>query len=252
MLNVSNLFCGYNNKDIIKDISFEIEPGSNLCIIGPNGCGKSTLHKALANLIPYRGSIKIDGIEISNIKRKTLAKKIALLTQMNSIYFPYTIYETVSLGRYCHMNGMVPRLSSIDKDIIYDSMERLGLWGIRNTKINQLSGGQLQRVFLAKIFAQDPKIILLDEPTNHLDLKYQIEILQYINEWVKQNERAVVAVLHDLNLVQLYGNKVILLNDGKKHAYGTLKDVLINNALEEVYKIDIKKWMTEVLAKWQV
>jgi iron complex transport system ATP-binding protein len=150
------------------------------------------------------------------------------------------------------MNGMVPRLSSIDKDIIYDSMERLGLWGIRNTKINQLSGGQLQRVFLAKIFAQDPKIILLDEPTNHLDLKYQIEILQYINEWVKQNERAVVAVLHDLNLVQLYGNKVILLNDGKKHAYGTLKDVLINNALEEVYKIDIKKWMTEVLAKWQV
>jgi len=251
MLSVDNLFCGYNDKDIIKDISFNLEPGSSLCIIGPNGCGKSTLLKSLANLIPYRGSIKIDGIEISNMKRKALAKKIALMTQMKSIYFPYTVYETVALGRYCHMNGMVPRLSSIDKDAIYDSMERLGLLNIRNTKINQLSGGQLQRVFLAKIFAQDPKIILLDEPTNHLDLKYQIEILEYINEWVKQKERAVVAVLHDLNLVQLYCNKVILLNDGKKHAYGTIKDIITGNALEEVYKIDIKNWMTKVLLKWQ-
>lgn len=251
MLSVDNLFCGYNDKDIIKDISFNLEPGSSLCIIGPNGCGKSTLLKSLANLIPYRGSIKTDGIEISNMKRKALAKKIALMTQMKSIYFPYTVYETVALGRYCHMNGMVPRLSSIDKDAIYDSMERLGLLNIRNTKINQLSGGQLQRVFLAKIFAQDPKIILLDEPTNHLDLKYQIEILEYINEWVKQKERAVVAVLHDLNLVQLYCNKVILLNDGKKHAYGTIKDIITGNALEEVYKIDIKNWMTKVLLKWQ-
>ncbi|SHJ27778.1 ABC transporter ATP-binding protein [Lutispora thermophila] len=251
MLSVNHIFCGYNNQDIIKDISFDVEAGCNLSIIGPNGCGKSTLLKAIAHIIPYRGSIKIGETEISETKRKDLAKNIALMTQINSIHFPYTVYETVSLGRYCHMDGMLPRLSSLDKDIIYDSMEKVGLLSIRNAKINQLSGSQLQRVFLAKIFAQDPKIILLDEPTNHLDLRYQIELLEYIKQWKKKKERAVVTVLHDLNLVQEYADKVILLNNGEKFQYGAIKDILSNKSLEEVYKIDIKKWMTKVMIKWQ-
>lgn len=251
MFNVNHIFCGYNNQDIIKDISFDLEPGCNLSIIGPNGCGKSTLLKALAHIIPYKGSIRIDNTEIKKMNRKTLARNIALMTQINSIYFPYTVYETVSLGRYCHMDSVLPRLSPLDKDIIYDSMEKVGLLSIRNAKINQLSGGQLQRVFLAKIFAQDPKIILLDEPTNHLDLRYQIELLEYINEWKRQKERATITVLHDLNLVQEYADKVILLSNGKMHSYGSTKDILINDALEEVYRIDIKKWMTKVLIKWE-
>ena len=250
ILNVSNIFCGYDNRYIIKGIEFNIKKGDNLCIIGPNGCGKTTLLKALAYLIPYRGSIRLNGVEISQIDRKTLARDIALMTQINSIYFPYTVFETVSLGRYAHINGLFSRLSSQDRDIVFDSLEKVGLIDIRDCKINELSGGQLQRVFLAKIFAQDPKIILLDEPTNHLDLKCQIELLQYIREWSKQKERAMVAVLHDLNLVQMYADKVLLLNQGAVHGYGAPRQVLSSGALEEVYNIDIKNWMTKALIKW--
>lgn len=250
ILNVSDIFCGYDNLDIIKGIEFNIKKRDNLCIIGPNGCGKTTLLKALAHLIPYRGSIRLNRVEISQINRKSLAKDIALMTQINSIYFPYTVFETVSLGRYAHINGFFSRLSAQDRDIVFDSLEKVGLIDIRDCKINELSGGQLQRVFLAKIFAQDPKIILLDEPTNHLDLKYQIELLQYIREWSKQKERAMVAVLHDLNLVQMYADKVLLLNQGEVHGYGTPSQVLSSGALEEVYNIDIKNWMTKVLTKW--
>ncbi|MFA7573815.1 MAG: ABC transporter ATP-binding protein [Lutispora sp.] len=252
ILTVSNIFCGYDSKDVIKGISLDIEQGDNLCLIGPNGCGKTTLLKALAHLMPYRGSVKLNEIEVSQINRKNLAKDIALMTQINSIYFPYTVYETVSLGRYAHTKGMFSRLTAFDKDIIDYSLEKVGLTNMRKSKINELSGGQLQRVFLAKIFAQDPKVILLDEPTNHLDLKCQIELLEYIKEWTKQRGRAMVAVLHDLNLVQMYADKVLLLNQGSTQGYGTPGDVLSNGALEEVYNIDIKHWMTKVLTKWVI
>ena len=146
---------------------------------------------------------------------QNLANRVALLTQISSVYFPYTVYETVALGRYCHIDSVLPRLTAVDKEIIEDSLEKVGLQDLRDTKINQLSGGQLQRVFLAKTFAQDPKIILLDEPTNHLDLKYQIELLEYVSQWIKHKERAAVTVLHDLNLVQACADRVILLHQGK-------------------------------------
>lgn len=252
ILSVSNIYCGYDRGDVIKGISLDIEQGDNLCIIGPNGCGKTTLLKALAHLIPYRGSVKLNEMEVSQIDRKNLAKDIALMTQINSIYFPYTVYETVSLGRYAHTKGMFSGLTGFDKDIIDYSLEKVGLTNMRKSKINELSGGQLQRVFLAKIFAQDPKVILLDEPTNHLDLKCQIELLEYIKEWTKQRGRAMVAVLHDLNLVQMYADKVLLLNQGNTQGYGTPSEVLSNGTLEEVYNIDIKSWMTNVLTKWVV
>ena len=250
ILSVSHVYCGYHGRDIIKNVSFTVEAGTNLCIIGPNGCGKSTLLKALAHLIPYRGSIRIGETEISQIQRKTLAKQVALLTQISSVYFPYTVYETVALGRYCHIDSVLPRLTAVDKEIIEDSLEKVGLQDLRDTKINQLSGGQLQRVFLAKTFAQDPKIILLDEPTNHLDLKYQIELLEYVSQWIKHKERAAVTVLHDFNLVQACADRVILLHQGESHSSGRPQEILLTDALEEVYKIDVKKWMTNVLQKW--
>lgn len=250
ILSVNNMFCGYDNMDVIKGITFNLEQGDNLCIVGPNGCGKTTLLKALAHLIPYRGNVKLNEVEMSQIKRKFLAKDIAFMTQINSIYFPYTVYETVSLGRYAHAKGMFSGLTAYDKDIINDSLEKVGLINLRNSKINELSGGQLQRVFIAKVFAQDPKIILLDEPTNHLDFKYQIELLEYILEWTKQNNKAMAGVFHDLNLVQMFGNKVLLLSNGKIKDYGAPGEVLSNGTLEEVYNIDIRSWMTKVLTKW--
>lgn len=250
MLEVKNIYCGYSGEDVIKDISFEVKRGENICIVGPNGCGKSTLLKAISNLIPFKGQILLDGEDTKVLKRKELATKVALMTQSSSILFPYSIYETVALGRYAHLNGVFSKLGKNDEEIINNSLEKVGILDIKDKLISELSGGQLQRVFLARAFAQDPDVILLDEPTNHLDLRYQIEILEYLKLWAKENNKIVVAVLHDLNLVQNFGDKVLMLKDGTIINNGDTRDVLNGSDLEKVYGIDIKAFMLRTLKKW--
>lgn len=251
MLEVKNLYCGYNGEYIIKDVSFTVDRGENICIVGPNGCGKSTLLKAISNLIPFKGSVLLDGNDTKSLKRKDLAIKIALMTQSSNILFPYSIYDTVALGRYAHLNGVFSRLNKKDEEIINNSLDKVGLLDIKDKLINELSGGQLQRVFLARAFAQDPDVILLDEPTNHLDLRYQIEMLDYLKVWAKENNKIVVAVLHDLNLVQNFGDKVLMLKDGVIKNNGNTREVLNGSDLEEVYGIDIKAFMIKTLEKWK-
>ena len=250
MLEIKNLYTGYDNKEIIKNINFNVKRGENLCIVGPNGCGKSTLLKSIANILEYKGSIKIDGKEVNTLSRLELAKKIGLMSQMTQMYFPYTVYDTVALGRYAYSKGAFARLSDEDMEIIVDSMKKVGVYELKDKMITQLSGGQLQRVFLARVFAQNPDVILLDEPTNHLDFKHQIELLENLTQWVKDNNKIVVGVLHDLNLVQYFADKVLILKDGSEADYGLPKDVFSRSTLNEVYGIDIKKFMTNILEKW--
>ncbi len=250
MLEINKLYSGYNGIDIIKDINVNINKGENLCIIGPNGCGKSTLLKTIANIIDYRGNIKIDNLEVSSLKRKELAKKIGLMSQISQIYFPYSVYDAVSIGRYAYNDNLFG-ISKKDKDIILDCIDKVGLIDYKDKMINELSGGQLQRVFLARVFAQDPDIILLDEPTNHLDLKHQIELLENLNKWTKENNKIVIAVLHDLNLVQYIADNVLLLSNGMLIKYGKVDEVLNNDVLKQVYGLDIKEFMINILKKWE-
>ncbi|MEG2788910.1 MAG: ABC transporter ATP-binding protein [Romboutsia sp.] len=251
MLEVKNLYCGYDDIDIIKNVSFKVERGKNLCIVGPNGCGKSTLLKSIASIIEYRGSISIDGMEVCNFSRRNLAKKVGLMSQITQIYFPYTIYETVALGRYAHSKGVFNSLSREDKNIILEAIDKVGLTDLKDKHINELSGGQLQRVFLARTFAQNPDVILLDEPTNHLDLKYQIELLEHLAKWAKDNDKIVIGVLHDLNLVHYFSDAVCLLDHGEIVCYGNSKEVFNGEHLKDVYNIDIKDFMLKVLEKWK-
>lgn len=251
MLKVRNLYCGYDGKDVIKDFNIDITRGQNVSIVGPNGCGKSTLLKAMVSLIDYKGNIFLDGKEVKSIKRKELAKKVALMSQNSQIYFPYTVYETVALGRYAHIDGVFARLSKKDEEIILNCLSNVGILDLKDKLINELSGGQLQRVYLARVFAQEPDIILLDEPTNHLDLKCQIEILEHINKWTKENQKTVIGVLHDLNLVQMFSDDVIMLSEGYIVSKGKTKDVLSEDKLKEVYGVDIKKFMINALEKWR-
>ena len=251
MLEIKEVRCGYDNKEIVKGVSFSVERGNNLCIVGPNGCGKSTLLKSIANLLEYKGSVKLDSKEISKLNRKDLAKNVALMTQASNIYFPYTVYETVALGRYAHLKGVFSRINKEDDEIILKSIVNVGLIDIKDKLISELSGGQLQRVYLARAFAQDPDVILLDEPTNHLDLKCQIEILDYLNKWTKENNKIVIAVLHDLNLVQYIADNVLLLSNGMLIKYGKVSEVLNNDILKQVYGLDIKEFMINILKKWE-
>ncbi|MGL4912926.1 MAG: ABC transporter ATP-binding protein [Romboutsia sp.] len=251
MLEIKNLYSGYDNIDIIKKVNISIDRGKNLCIVGPTGCGTSTLLKSIANIIDYKGSIRIDNKEISKLNRKDLAKKIGLMSQISEVYFPYTVYEAVSLGRYCYTKGPFSSLSKEDYKVIDECIDIVGLSKFKDQMINELSGGQLQRVFLARAFAQDSEVILLDEPTNHLDLKHQIEILDHLNKWAKKNNKIVVGVLHDLNLVQHFADNVIILDHGEIVSYGKAKDVLIDKTLKDVYGIDIKSFMIDTLRKWE-
>lgn len=251
MLEIKNLYCGYNGVDIIKSVNVKVKRGQNISIVGPNGCGKTTLLKSIARLIDYKGSITLDGEEVKGIKRKTLAKKVALMTQSSEVYFPYSVFETVALGRYAHLTGVFTTLSKSDEDIVIQCIKNVGLYEYKDRLISELSGGQLQRVYLARAFAQEPDIILLDEPTNHLDLKCQVEILQYINKWTKDNNKTVIGVLHDLNLVQMFSEEVIMIKEGQIVANGKTKDILDEESLKEVYGINIKSFMIEALEKWR-
>ncbi|OVE65832.1 iron ABC transporter ATP-binding protein [Clostridium diolis] len=251
MLELKNFSCGYDKIDIIKNIDFKAKRGEILCIVGPNGCGKSTLLKAIGRLIEYKGTLTFDSNDIKNLPVKEFAKHIALMTQSNNVYFPYTVYETVALGRYAYLKGALSSLSTEDDLIITEAIKSVGLIDSKDKLISELSGGQLQRVFIAKAFAQDPEIILLDEPTNHLDLKYQIEILEYLNLWAKENNKIVIAVLHDLNLSNLFGEKIILLSDGEIVSQGTPKEVFLEDNLRNVYNIDVKNFMISSLKQWQ-
>jgi len=256
MLEIKNLSAGYgdikkDSDDVIHNINFKAERGESLCILGPNASGKSTLLKSIARLINYRGQVLINSEDISITPRKELAKKVALLSQNAQVFFPYSVYETVSLGRYAYSQGLLKNLSAEDREIIEDILKKLDIWDSKDCMIDELSGGTLQRVFLARTLVQNPEIILLDEPSNHLDLKHQIELLKFLKTWIKENNKTLISVFHDLNLARLFSDTAIILNNGILAANGKIEDVLNSGILSEVYGIDIRSFMQIFYKNWQ-
>lgn len=251
MLKVNNVHCGYSGNDVIKGISFSVESGGSLSIIGPNGCGKSTLLKAINNLINYRGSISVRDKEVKAMARKEMARNIALMSQASTIYFPYKVYDAVAIGRYSHMNGVFSSLSTEDRSDVLEALDSVGLLEMQDRLITELSGGQLQRVYLARAFVQDPQILLLDEPTNHLDLKCQVEILNYIDRWRRDKNRIVISVLHDLNLVYMFAEKVLVIKEGEAVSEGTPDEIFKSDVINEVYEMDIRGFMRNSLLNWK-
>ena len=251
MLKVSDVYAGYGGIDVIRKISFEIESGQNLSIIGPNGCGKTTLLKAVAGLLDYRGEVSVAKTNIAGLSPKILASKIALLSQISSVYFSYSVYDTVMMGRYLYINSLLGVPSKKDKDYVDFCLKMVNLYEQRNRNIKNLSGGQLQRVFLARVLAQDPKIILLDEPTNHLDLKYQFELIDYLKNWAKEQNRTILGVLHDINLAVRLSDNILLMKDGEIAALGKACDVLGKDVLKDVYEIDVVAAMLKSLRIWE-
>jgi len=247
MLEVKDLFAGYNGStDVIRNISFTAEKGEMLCVLGPNGCGKTTLLKSLARIIDYRGQVTLDSLNTASFSRRELAQKIALLSQSTQVFFPYTVYETVSMGRYAYLRGFLKNLSAEDREIIDNIINTLDLRDIKNIMIDELSGGTLQRVFLARTLAQTPALILLDEPSNHLDLKHQMELLALLKTWVKEHNTTVIGVFHDLNLARCFGDTAMVMNNGTLAAHGNIKEVLNGEILSNVYGIDIRALYPEI------
>ena len=251
MLKVEHLTCGYGGAPVVKGLSFEVPAGGRLCILGPNGCGKTTLLRALAGLLPHEGKVTAEGRDLAAMDRRQLARTVALLSQISSVYFSYTVYETVLMGRYAHQTGgAFSGPGPEDRAIALECMERTGVADLRDRQVTELSGGQLQRVFLARTFAQQPRIILLDEPTNHLDLKYQVELVQELKAWAAGEGRCVVGVLHDVNLALDLADLFLLMEEGRARYFGPAAE-FDPAALNRVYQMDVGGYMRRSLTRWE-
>ena len=251
MLKVEHLTCGYGGAPVVKDLSFEVPAGGRLCILGPNGCGKTTLLRALAGLLPHEGKVTAEGRDLAAMDRRQLARTVALLSQISSVYFSYTVYETVLMGRYAHQTGgAFSGPGPEDRAIALECMERTGVADLRDRQVTELSGGQLQRVFLARTFAQQPRVILLDEPTNHLDLKYQVELVQELKAWAAGEGRYVVGVLHDVNLALDLADLFLLMEEGRARYFGPAAE-FDPAALNRVYQMDVGGYMRRSLQRWE-
>ena len=251
MLKVEHLTCGYGGAPVVKDLSFEVPAGGRLCILGPNGCGKTTLLRALAGLLPHEGKVTAEGRDLAAMDRRQLARTVALLSQISSVYFSYTVYETVLMGRYAHQTGgAFSGPGPEDRAIALECMERTGVADLRDRQVTELSGGQLQRVFLARTFAQQPRIILLDEPTNHLDLKYQVELVQELKAWAAGEGRCVVGVLHDVNLALDLADLFLLMEEGQARYFGPAAE-FDPAALNRVYQMDVGGYVRRSLQRWE-
>jgi len=249
MLELKNISAGYGATDIIKGVSLTLQPKQNICIIGANGCGKSTLLRVIAGLLPYKGEALLDSLPIRKIKRKILSTKIAMLNQTSAIYFPYSVYDTVMMGRYVHSSfSPSAYVSQKDKEVVNNVLSTVNMLDLKDHDITTLSGGQLQRVFLARVLAQDPQIILLDEPTNHLDLKYQIELIEYLKNWAEENNRSIIGVLHDINQAMELSSYIVAMRNGEVIKQG--KDIITPHLLQEIYDTDVASHMKKISKYW--
>ena len=208
--------------------------------------------RAIAALIESTGEIELDGRSIRKMKRKEIASKIAVMSQVTTVYFPFSVYDTVMLGRYQHMSGRVfGHPSKEDKEMVEECLRSVRLDKLRDRRINELSGGQRQRVFLAQALAQNPEIILLDEPTNHLDIRHQVELIDYLHRWSADGKHSVIGVLHDINLALRLTENTVFMKDGNIVGSGAFDRVADGTFLKEVYEVDIADYMRDSFEKWR-
>jgi len=236
LLQVKDLTSGYEKRPVVNKISFDVKAGTFLGIVGPNGAGKSTLFKIISGALkPWHGTVLYQGIDITSISKREFARHVSAIPQFQPILFPFTVEEFVTMGRYPHRSriwGMRPE----DCRIVNKVIELFDLGTSRTKKITMLSGGEIQRVFLAQGLAQQPELLLLDEPTAHLDISHQLRILNHLRMLQDPQNITVVAILHDLNLASLYCDRIMLMKDGRIYAQGAPEEVLQLKYIQDVYQ----------------
>ena len=250
MLRGNDVSVRYDGFIAVDALSFHLNEGEWLMLAGPNGAGKSTLIEAIAQGVRYTGTIQWKGQDIRTLKASELARRIGVLSQKNYVGYAYTVEEVVGLGRYAWKAGLFSGKDGRGKDEVEKALKITGLTALRHASMLTLSGGEMQRVFLAQVFAQDPQVLILDEPANHLDLNYQQQIFSLILQWLKQPGRAVLSVVHDLSLARRFGTHAVLMDHGKCVSQGPIVEVMTPENLQQVYGMDVYTWMREMLSQW--
>ncbi|NMM63128.1 ABC transporter ATP-binding protein [Clostridium sp. P21] len=238
-LEAKNVVCGYGKKDIVKDISMGVSSGEILCLLGPNGVGKTTFFKTILGLLKVRGGqILLDGQDIHNWSRKQLAKAIGYVPQAHTPPFPFKVFDVVLMGRTAYLSTFSSP-SKEDRDIAEKVIDDLDISYLRDKIYTEISGGERQMVLIARALAQQPKILIMDEPTSNLDFGNQIKVLEQINKLSKKG-LAVIMTSHYPNHAFLCSTKVAFMQRNNEFKIGNVDEVVTENMLKKAYGINVK------------
>jgi cobalamin transport system ATP-binding protein len=238
-IQTNNLTFAYKDKPVLDGVSLLVERGEMVGIIGPNGSGKTTLLKIFSAVLKGRGDVKVNGRSIETYRKRELSRLFAVVPQESQILFPYTVAEIVLMGRASYHNPLALE-GKQDLEVARASMELTDSLPFSDRYLHELSGGEKQRVIIARALAQEPKILLLDEPSAFLDLKHQVQVFELMRRLNREHKLTIVAALHDLNLAALFFPRLVMLRDGKVYRDGTPRDVLTEETIEEVYGVHVK------------
>ncbi len=240
MLKIENLSVRYASRRILEDVSLHVEAGEIVALIGPNGAGKSTLIRAVSGVVPVEsGEISIDGTNLRRLSTVERARQLAVVPQARNLPPAFTVYESILLGRTPYL-GWFGRAGPEDHERVQHALERTQMVALAERRVGELSGGEQQRVLLARALAQDTPVMLLDEPITHLDLQHRERLVRLIRELTVQKQLAILMVLHDLNLAGMYADRIALLVEGRIEAVGTPSEVLTEATLSRVYEIPVR------------
>ena len=235
-LKIDDLVFSYSSVPVLNDVTLDLNGPKFISILGPNGVGKSTLIHCINKILtPVSGTVMIDGQDVGGIKLKDMAKIVGYVPYSSNDTFPLTVVDTVLMGRhpYSTWNSL-----DHDLDIVYDTLERLGISDLAMRPFNELSAGQHQKVMLARGLVQEPKVLLLDEPTSNLDVRHQLDVVKMLRELSREKNMLVVMICHDINIAAKFSDEIILLDKGTVYAVGTPDEVITPINLEEVYGVE--------------
>jgi iron complex transport system ATP-binding protein len=239
MLSIRKLNVAYANRAVIRDLDLDLAAGEVLGLIGPNGAGKTSLIRAISGVLPREsGSIELDARSLADLKEADRARLVAVVPQSSQLPPAFTVYECVALGRTPHLSWL-GKLGERDRAAIDWAMQACEIAALAERRAGELSGGEQQRVLLARALAQDCPVLLLDEPTAHLDLHHQVALLSLVQRLSRQRNLAVLVAMHDLNLAALYADRLALLVEGRLQAVGAPNEVLTADHLQRAFQVPL-------------
>jgi iron complex transport system ATP-binding protein len=238
-IQTENLTFAYKHKPALDGVSLSVERGEMVGILGPNGSGKTTLLKIFSAVLKGRGEVKVNGRSIETYGKREVSRLFAMVPQESQILFPYTVAEIVLMGRASYHSPLALE-GKKDIEVARASMELTDSLLFSDRYLHELSGGEKQRVIIARALAQEPEILLLDEPSAFLDLKHQVQVFELMRRLNRERGLTIVAALHDLNLAALFFPRLVMLRDGSIYHDGSPKEVLTEKTIEDVYGIRVR------------
>ncbi|MDD1761410.1 MAG: ABC transporter ATP-binding protein [Methanothrix sp.] len=234
-ISIKDLTFSYKSNKILDDLNISVDDSEIVSLVGPNGSGKTTLIKCIDRILKPRGSILLEGREVQEMKQQEIARQIGYVPQSSATPLATTVFDTVLMGRRPHIGW---RVSDFDLDKVSDTLERLNLQDLAMRDFGQLSGGQKQKVLIARALVQEPTVLLLDEPTSNLDMKHQLDVLETISSMVKEKGISAIMAIHDLNLAARFSDKLVMLKKGVVYAAGSPIDLLSEKNISDVYGVE--------------